>query len=358
MSIEKKPFGQLPTGEKVTCYTMTNGRGESVSLLNLGANIAALKVRGENGTMADVVTGFDTLEGYLKPHGCMGDTIGRYGNRIARGEFTLEGVAYHLARNNGENHLHGGPAGFATRLWDAAVQPGDGLDRVIFHRISPDGEEGYPGTLDVTVTYTWDDAGCLAIRYQAATDRTTHCNLTNHAYFNLAGHDAGTVADHWVKICADVTTRVDEGLIPTGDYCPVAGTPMALEGNAPLGDLDQRSAGNQQMQFGHGGFDHNYVLRKGSAMGLAAEVRHPGTGRCMRVLTDQPGVQFYTANTTNIPGGKGGAVYGRHSSFCLETQHFPDTPNQSGFPSTILRPGETYDTTTIYQFLLLRELEG
>lgn len=353
MGITKKPFGTHPTGQQVTQYILINKKGESVSLIDYGAILTALHVRDRDDRLADVVTGFDTLEGYLKPHGSMGETIGRYGNRIAKGQFTLDGVTYQLAKNNGENHLHGGPTGFGSRMWEATPQPGNGFDRVTFHRISPDGEEGYPGTLDVSVTYTWDDESNLSIRYQATTDKPTLCNLTNHAYFNLAGHDRGTLADHEVTIFADTITKVDFSLIPTGDYMPVIGTPLDLRFGDILYDMADMAKDCPQMQYAAGGIDHNYVLNKGTTMGMCAMVHEETTGRQMIVYTDQPGVQFYTANTTDIQGGKGGARYGRHCAFCLETQHFPDSPNQPGFPSTVLRPGETYDTTTIYQFVAM-----
>ena len=349
MSITTRPFGQTAQGETVTQYILTNKTGATVKLINYGANLTSLTVPDREGKLADVVTGFDTLAGYLKPHGSMGDTIGRYGNRIAKGRFTLDGVTYQLAINNGENHLHGGLVGFSAKLWEGTAMEGVGEDSVRFHLVSPDGDENYPGTLTVDVTYTWSDACDLSIHYEATKDKATHCNLTNHTYFNLAGHDHGTIRDHVLFIDSDCVTATDAGLIPTGAYLPVVGTPFDLRDGIVLGDgLDQ--AADFAPMAGPGGYDHNFVLRKGRAMGAFATLYDPTSGRSMECLTDLPGVQLYTANTTDIAGGKGGAHYGPHCALCLETQCFPDTPNHPNFPTTVLRPGEKYDTTTIYAF--------
>jgi len=351
MSISIKPFGQTKEGQQVNQYTLTNASGASISVLDWGAILTSIIVPDREGNMADVALGFDSMEKDGGEHGSMGDTIGRYGNRIGKGKFTLEGVEYQVALNDhGVNHLHGGNRGFDAYMWEAKPAEGKHQDSVAFHRVSPDGEENYPGNLDVTVTYTWDDDNNLIIRYEATTDKTTLCNLTNHTYFNLAGHDHGTIRDHVVFIDADVITPVDEGLIPTGAYMPVAYTPLDLRDGLLLGDGLDAIDTCPQMQPA-GGYDHNFVLRKGSAMGLCACVEHEESGRIMEVITDQPAVQLYTACTTDLAGGKGGAHYGQYSGLCLETQHCPDDPNNPQFPgTTVLRPGEKYDTTTIYAF--------
>lgn len=351
MAITAKPFGTAPDGQAVTMYTMTNQTGASVSVIDYGAILTSILVPDREGNLADVALGFDSMEKYRQDHGSMGDTIGRYGNRIGKGRFTIDGVTYQLALNDhGKNSLHGGPDNFAHKMWKATPCECAHRDSVAFRYVSPDGEEGFPGTLDVTVTYTWDEDDNLIIRYEAVTDKPTLCNLTNHTYFNLAGHDHGTVRDHEVMIDADVITPVDDELIPLGSYMPVSQTALDLREGMLLGEgLDAMDTCPQMGPAG--GYDHNYVLRKGSAMGFAAAVYHEESGRSMEVLTDQPAVQLYTACTTDIEGGKGGAHYGRYSGFCLETQHCPDDPNNPQFPgTTVLRPGEKYDTTTIYVF--------
>lgn len=350
MAITKKAFGVTPDGSAATLYTMTNHSGASVSVTDQGAITVSIIVPDREGKLADVCLGFDDVKYYTIPHGSMGDTVGRYGNRIGKGQFTLDGVKYQLELNNGVNHLHGGFQGFAFRMWEATPVEGDGMDKIVFHRVSPDGESCYPGTLDVTVTYSWDDECNLCIRYEATTDKATLCNMTNHTYFNLAGHDHGTVADHILYVDADVITPTDAGLIPTGGYLPVAGTPFDLREGMLLGDGLAQKEIYQPMKLG-GGYDHNYVLRKGMAMGLCASLYHEESGRSMEVITDQPAMQVYTANTTALENGKGGVTYGAHCGVCLETQHCPDSPNNPQYPgTTVLRPGEKYDTTTIYAF--------
>ena len=351
MAITTKPFGQKPDGQAVTLYTMTNACGASVSVIDYGGIVTSICVPDKNGVLADVALGFDNLDGYLADHGCMGDTVGRYGNRIAAGRFTLDGVTYQLALNNGKNHLHGGNVGFSQKMWAITPVEGAGADSLKMHYVSPDGEENYPGTLDVTVTYTWDDACNLIIRYEATTDKATLCNMTNHTYFNLAGYDHGTIADHVLRIDADVVTPVvDNGLIPTGGYLPVAGTPFDMRKGLLLGEGLAKAQEDEQLRYGCG-YDHNFVLSKGEAMGAFAMLEHPESGRTMEVISDQPGVQLYTASMTDIPGGKNGMHYKQYSGLCLETQHFPDSPNNPQFTgTTVLRPGEKYDTTTIYAF--------
>lgn len=351
MSVRTEIWGKSPEGKDVHRFTLTNAMGASISVIEWGAILQSIIVPDAGGNMEDVVLGFDHLDPYLKPHGCLGDTVGRYGNRIRAGKFSIDGTDYQVALNDhGINHLHGGKIGFSAHFWTGTPKEGDHEDSVSFHRVSPDGEENYPGNLDVTVTYTWNDMCDLIIRYEAVTDKPTLCNLTNHTYFNLAGHAHGTIEDHIVCVDADVITKVDSGLIPTGDFMPVLGTPLDLrdgllieEGLAVMDSCPQ--------MLPAGGYDHNFVLCKGESMGFAASVYHEESGRYMEVLTDQPAIQFYSACTTSIQGGKDGTSYGKYSGFCLETQHCPDDPNHPNFPgTTILRPGQKYDTTTIYAF--------
>ena len=349
MAITTREFGKNAQGQVVTQYIMTNASGANVKMIDFGATITSICVPDKNGVLADVVLGFDDMEGYLKGHGHMGETIGRYGNRIGKGQFTLDGVDYQLACNNGVNHLHGGNVGYGVQMWDVTTIEEAEQDTLAFHLTSPDGEENYPGTLDMVVTYTWDSENNLIIRYRATTDKPTLCNRTNPAYFNLAGHDHGTIRDQVLYIDADVITPVDSGLIPTGSYLPVAKTPFDLREGELVGDGLAHKDENQQMIYG-GGYDHNSVLRKGSAMGLCACMHDEASGRTMEVITDQPGVQLYTGNTCDFAGGKDGAYYGENAGLCLETQHFPDSPNNPQWPTTTLRPGEKYDTTTIYAF--------
>ena len=350
MSIQKCVFGKMPDGREVGLFTMTNHAGASVTMTNYGAIVTSIIVPDRTGVLADVALGFDTLDKYLASHGSMGDTIGRYGNRIANGRFTLDGTTYQLNLNNGKNHLHGGPEGLSKKLWDVTTVSDAHCDALVFHYVSPDGEEHYPGTLDVTVTYSWDDDCNLSIRYEATTDKATLCNMTNHTYFNLAGHETGSICDQKIRIEADVITPVDDGLIPLGTYMPVAGTPLDMDGTHTIGEGLGRIDDCPQMQPA-GGYDHNFVLRKGEAVGLVATACDEKSGRKMLVISDQPAVQLYTACTTDLKGGKGGVHYGKFSGFCLETQHCPDDPNHPQFPgTTVLRPGEKYDTTTIYAF--------
>jgi len=349
MAITTKEFGKNEQGQVVTLYTMTNASGANVQMIDYGATITSIFVPDKNGQLADVVLGFDDMTGYAKDHGHMGATIGRYGNRIGKGQFTLDGVTYQLACNDGENHLHGGNIGYGVQMWAVTTIEEPGQDTLAFHLTSPDGEENYPGTLDMVVTYSWDDACNLTIRYMATTDKPTLCNMTNHAYFNLAGHDHGTIADQVMYIDADVITATDAALIPTGAYLPVAKTPFDLREGELLGEGLAQKDVCIPMSYGKG-YDHNYVLRKGSAMGLCACMHDEASGRTMEVISDQPGIQLYTGNMLNYPGGKGGMYYGANAGLCLETQHFPDSPNNPQWPTTTLRPGEKYDTTTIYAF--------
>ena len=337
-----KPFGDTPAGQPVTLYTLDNGKGMSVSLMDYGATIVNLIVPDRNGKPGDVALGFDRLEPYFTESPYFGATIGRYGNRIAKGIFRLDGETYHLATNNNGNSLHGGKEGFDKRMWKAETLTG-ASPAIRFTRTSPDGEEGYPGTLKVAVTFTLTDKNQLRISYEASTDKPTVLNLTNHTYFNLAGAGNGTVLHHLLTIHAGAITPVDAHLIPTGKLQPVEGTPWDFRKQKAIG-ADLQAAGGDPV-----GYDHNYVLDKGTAE--AAEVFDPESGRVMTVTTDQPGLQFYSGNQLDgTVTGKGGKAYPQYSAFCLETQHFPDSPNQPEFPSTVLGAGEVFKSTTVYAF--------
>jgi len=339
-------FGKLPSGEEVKIYTLTNEAGMEARITTYGGIVVSLEVPDRQGRMADVVLGFDSLDGYLKGHPYFGAIVGRYGNRIGGAQFTLDGVTYKLAANNGPNHLHGGIEGFDKKNWKVEAAERSSLT---LSYVSPDGEEGYPGTLRTRVTYTVTSDNGLRIDYEATTDKPTVVNLTNHSYFNLKDAGATSILDHEITINADRFTPVDETLIPTGELRPVEGTPFDLREPHRIGE--RIDAGDEQLRFGRG-YDHNFVLnRTGEGLELAARVYEPATGRVLDVLTTEPGVQFYTGNFLDgTLEGKGGIVYQKRAAFCLETQHFPDSPNKPQFPSVVLRPGETYRTTTVYRF--------
>ena len=346
-SVTRQPFGKTRDGTPVEQFTLTNARGLEVRAITYGAVITSIRVPDRTGTIADIALGFDTLEGYLGAHPFFGAVVGRYGNRIANARFALGGRTYQLAANDGANHLHGGVRGFDKYVWTAAAIAGG--NGVRFTRVSPDGEEGYPGRLQTSVSYVLTEASELVIDYEATTDRATPVNLTQHTYFNLAGHNAGTILDHEVTIAADRFTPVGGTLIPTGVLAPVDGTPMDFRRPAKVGA--RIDADTEQIKFGRG-YDHNWVLnKKGSGLELAARVVDPASGRTLEVSTTEPGVQFYTGNFLDgTVKGKGGTAYGRRSGLCLETQHFPDSPNQPAFPSTILEPGATYRSKTVWKF--------
>jgi aldose 1-epimerase len=347
--ITKETWGKTATGEPVDRYTLTNAKGASVQIITLGGTITSIKVPDRAGTVGEVTLGFDSLEGYLKPHPFFGVLVGRYGNRIGKAAFALDGKTYTLAKNNGEHSLHGGRKGFDKYVWKAReVASSAGLAIELTH-VSPDGDEGFPGTLTATVVYTWSDANGLRIDYTATTDKPTVVNLTNHAYFNLSSGAAGTILDHELMLAADHFTPVDKGLIPTGEIRAVKGTPFDFTKARAIGQ--HIDATDEQIQYG-GGYDHNFVL-KGNAgtMRLAARVTERTSGRAMDVTTTEPGVQFYTGNFLDgTLVGRGGKTYGKRAGFCLETQHYPDSPNKPKFPSVVLRPGETYRTSTQYAF--------
>jgi aldose 1-epimerase len=344
MSIIKSDFGKAKEGQPVDLYTLTNASGMTVKITNYGGIVTSLQVPDKNGKFDDVVLGFDTLDQYLEGHPYFGALVGRYGNRIAKGKFTLNGTEYQLAANNGENHLHGGIKGFDKVVWNAEMVKKENEMGVKLSYLSKDGEEGYPGNLTAVVTYVLTNDNELIINYKAETDKPTPVNLTHHSYFNLKGAGNGDILGHLLTIDADRFTPVDEGLIPTGELKSVKDTPMDFTVPKAIGErIDQVK----------GGYDHNYVLNGwDGSLRLAAKVVEPLSGREMEVWTTEPGLQFYTGNFLDgTITGKNGKVYNKHYGFCLETQHFPDSPNKAGFPSTILEPGEKYTHTTIYRFL-------
>jgi len=347
MAISSESFGTLPDGREATLYTLVNKRGTTLRVTDYGGIITELHVAGRDGTMGDVVIGHRTLAEYLDQNPYFGALIGRYGNRIGGASFELDGETYELAKNDGENSLHGGVYGFDRRLWTARpAETEDGVGLVLGYR-SPDGEEGFPGTLDVEVIYLLTDDDRLVFDYTATTDKATPVNLTQHSYFNLAG--SGTILHHELMIPASHFTPVGPTLIPTGEIAPVEGTPLDFRTATPIGDrIDSE---DQQMVYGRG-YDHNFVLDESTdSLRLAARVYEPTTGRLMEVTTTEPGIQFYSGNFLDGSlQGKDGEPIGYRTGFCLETQHFPDSPNQPDFPSTILRPGDTYRTRTVYAF--------
>ena len=346
----KKPFGKAPDGQTVDLYVLTNRAGVEVGITNYGGAVVSVKVPGRNGKLADVVLGYDNAEGYVNDKSFFGALVGRYGNRIAHAQFTLDGQTYTLAKNNGDNSLHGGIKGFNKALWTAkplTVKDGQALE---LSYLSKDGEEGFPGNLKVTVVYTLTNENGLKISYTATTDKKTVVNLTNHSYFNLAGQGSGDILGHKLMINADKFTPVDAGLIPTGELRDVTDTPFDFRKPTAIGARINRD--DEQLKLG-GGYDHNFVLNRKSETGesLAARVVEPNSGRVLEVWTTEPGIQFYTGNFLDGKAvGKGGATYPKRSAFCLETQHFPDSPNQPKFPSVVLEPGKTYHTVTTYKF--------
>lgn len=340
-------FGKTADGTEIQLFTLTNKNGLKASISTYGGTLTSLLVPDKDGKMSDVILGFDKVDGYLSPefkksNPYFGALIGRYGNRIAKGKFTIDGKAYQVGLNNNGNSLHGGNVGFNQKIWTAKPGTSAEGETLTLTYLSKDGEEGYPGNLNVTVVYTLTADNALKIDYTATTDKATPVNLTNHAYFNLAQGQSKDVLAHQVTIPADRYTVVDDKLIPTGELKPVKGTPF---------DFTTPHAIGERIAQVPGGYDHNWVLNQATGQHSAATVYEPTTGRTLEVTTDEPGVQFYTGNFLDGSlKGKDGVVYGKHAGFCLETQHFPDSPNQAKFPSTILKPGETYHTTTSYTF--------
>jgi aldose 1-epimerase len=343
--VRKVDFGKTKEGTPVDLYVLTNANGMVAKVMTYGAIITELHVPDRNGKLDDVVLGFDNLEQYLAGHPCFGSTIGRVTNRIGGARFTLDGKEYKLAVNSGPNSIHGGRKGFDKQVWKGgpiASAEGPAVKMAYF---SADGEEGYPGNLSVVVVFTVTNDNALKLEYTATTDKPTPVNLTNHAYFNLAGQASGDVLAQEMMIAADKYTPADKGLIPTGEIATVSGTPLDFTKPTAIGArIAQLTA--------TGGYDHNYVLNSGGGkLSLAARAYDPKSGRVMETWTTQPGVQLYTANGMNGKlKGKGGAAYPKHAGFCLETQHFPDSVNKPNFPSVILRPGETYKQTTVWKF--------
>lgn len=347
--VTEATYGAMPDGTPVKLFTLTNGSGAEVRAISYGAILVSIKLPDRNGRFGDVVIGHDSLDGYLTRSRFFGALVGRYGNRIGGAQFTLDGTRYVLARNNGANHLHGGVKGFDKVVWQGSVNKDSRGPSVSFTRTSPDGEEGYPGALAVRVTYTLTDKNELILDYHATTDKPTIVNLTNHSYFNLSGEGSGDILGHRVMIDADAFTPADAGQIPTGELAAVAGTPFDFRRETPIGlRID---ADHEQLRVGSG-YDHNFVLSKpGPGLQHAVRVVDPASGRTMDVSTTEPGVQFYTGNKLDGSyNGKSGHVYGKRSALCLETQHFPDSPNKPAFPSTVLRPGQEYRSTTVYAF--------
>ena len=343
MNIQKEAFGALPDGRGVDVFTLTNNHGIEARLMTYGATLVSLKVPDREGRFEDITLGFDEFEAYPEASPYFGCIVGRYGNRIARGRFTLDGVEYTLATNNGDNHLHGGVEGFDKKIWTAETIETENAVGIRFTYTSPDGEEGYPGNLKCSVTYTLNNDNELALEYVAETDKATPVNLTHHTYWNLLGPGKGDVLGHELMLMANHFTPVDDGLIPTGEIGAVEGTAMDFTATHAIGE---------RIEEVPGGYDHNFVLTGGTGdPALAARAHEPVTGRVLEILTTEPGIQFYSGNFLDgTISGKGGHSIGKHFGFCLETQHFPDSPNQPDFPSTILRPGEKYHSITIHRF--------
>jgi aldose 1-epimerase len=352
-SVTRAPFGSLADGTAVELFTLTSGSGLEVRAMTYGGIIVSLKTKDRTGKVDDIVLGYDDLAGYVKQNPFFGTIVGRYGNRIAKGQFTIDGKTYTLAKNNGPNHLHGGIRGFDKVVWKAEpFQKADAVG-VVFSHTSPDGDEGYPGKLDARVTYTLTGKDELRVDYHATTDKPTHVNLTQHTYFNLAGDGTRDILGHELTIAADRYTPVDSTLIPTGELAPVEGTPFDFRKPQAIGA--RIGADHEQIRNGKG-YDHNFVLnRSGGEPARAIHVLEPTTGRTLDISTTEPGVQFYTGNFLDgTIKGKAGHVYKQRYGFCLETQHFPDSPNQPKFPTTLLRPGQEYRTTTVFAFGVVR----
>ena len=349
MKIEKSDFGSLEDGTHIDAYTLTNAKGMEVKIISYGGRIVSLSVPDKNGSFENVTLGFDNIGDYVSENPFFGALVGRYGNRIAKGKFSIDDNEYTLVTNNGENHLHGGTVGFDKVVWDVKPIEKEDKAQLELHYVSKDGEEGYPGKLDVTVIYTLNDDNVLSVEYKAETDKPTVVNLTQHAYFNLTGDFSNNVLDHEIVLHADRFLPVDAGLIPTGELRNVASTPFDFTQAKTIGqDINQE---NNQLTLG-GGYDHCWVLNgdKGT-MRTVATAYDSESGRFMEVSTTEPAIQFYTGNFLDgtLPNPQGG-TYGQRSGFCLETQHYPDSPNQPEFPSTRLNPGETYETTTKFKF--------
>lgn len=350
-TIKKESFGKTTGGEQIDLYRLTNKKGMEVSITNFGATVVTLKVPDRAGKAADIVLGYDTLEGYENGSSYFGATVGRYGNRIGGGKFSIDGKTYSLPKNNGENTLHGGIVGFNKRVWKAREIAAPGGESLEMSYLSADGEEGFPGNLSVKIVFTLPaERNELKIDYTATTDKDTVLNLTNHSYFNLGGEGNGDILDHVVTLHAKQFTPVDKTLIPTGELKNVAGTPLDFNSSTAIGKRINQS--DEQLVFGKG-YDHNWVLVRaggGNGLSIAAEAYDPKSGRKLEVLTTEPGVQFYSGNFLDGAKGKGGKPYPQRAAFCLETQHFPDSPNHPNFPSTLLKPNAVFRSQTVFRF--------
>jgi aldose 1-epimerase len=347
MSVKQRDFGKTKDGEPVELYTLTNDHGMTAKVMTYGAVLTELHVPDRNGKPADIVLGFDNLGQYVAESPFFGAIAGRYANRIAKGQFTLDGKTYHLPINNGPNTLHGGTVGFDKHVWKAVPRHEANGVGVAFSLLSPDGDQGFPGNLNVTVTYTLNNDNELKIDYRATTDKDTVINLTNHSYFNLAGENSGTIDDQVMTINADHYTPVDATQIPTGEIAPVKGTVFDFTTPHRIGDRINEVPGGPPT-----GYDHNFCLNsQNGSLAFCARAKDPKTGRVMEVRTTQPGVQFYTGNFLDgTLTGIGGTKYQQHDAFCLETQHYPDSPNHPNFPTTELKPGQTYHQVTVLKF--------
>jgi aldose 1-epimerase len=350
MKVAQEPFGRMPDGQPISLITLRNQNGIEVRVMTYGGIIVSLKTPDRAGKIGDIVLGHDDAAGYFPNPTFFGAIVGRYGNRIAKGQFTLDGHAYTLPINNPPNSLHGGTVGWDQANWNADTFQGHDGPGVTLTHTSPDGDQGYPGTVKASVTYTLTDDNRLKIEYSATTDKPTVINVTQHSYFNLSAGASPDILSHRLMLNAAKYTPVDDGLIPTGDLAPVDNTPFDFRTPTPIG----QRIGDQDQQLKRGkGYDHNFVLTRLNVGGLelAARVEDPTSGRTLEVLTTQPGIQFYSGNFLDgTIAGKGGVKYAQRSGFCLETQHFPDSPNHPAFPSTVLRPGETYASTTVWHF--------
>ena len=348
-NVTEAPFGTMPDGTPVRLFTLTNAAGMEVRATTYGVILVSIRVPDRQGKLDDIVIGHDNLEGYLTKSRYFGAVVGRYGNRIAGGHVEIDGRTYHLTLNNGPNHLHGGVKGFDKTVWNAEIANDSRGPSVVFTHTSPDGHEGYPGTLAARVAYTVTDQNELIVEYSATTDQPTVVNVTQHSYFNLSGVGSGDVLGHRLTLHADSYTPVDANQIPTGEIASVEGTPLDFRRERPSAIASTPT--HPQMKTG-AGYDHNFVLsRNGTGLAPAARVVDPKTGRSMEISTTEPGIQFYSGNKLDgSMSGKGGHVYGSRTGLCLETQHFPDSPNKPNFPSTVLRPGEHYKSTTVFKF--------
>lgn len=344
MKIESVPFGKTPAGDDVTRFVLTNSHGHSVSVMNWGATLMDVNVPDRDGKIANVNLSFDSLEPYLDGHPYFGSTVGRFCNRIGEGKFTIDGKDYQVTTNAGKHHIHGGKVNFTYQYWDGESYQDDTQVGVRFSLTSPDGQEGYPGTVKAIVDYSWNDQNELAVTFTATTDAATHINLTNHSYWNLGGAGSGSAMDHVATIEADQWLDVDDDLIPTGKLNDVEGTVLDFRTATALGERIEQLPATK-------GYDHCYVVRgEPGTTRKAATVVDPDSGRVLELETTQPGMQLYTAN--HLPGDERSAGNGGHEAFCVETQHFPNAPNRDSFPSTLLRPGQTLKESTVHRFLV------